>query len=138
MNWIGFVLGFLFFITWTMLVGFACYRTGEENAEKQIVNRSKDIVLNTYAPTLDANEVAESLESLETKFAVLDSQVQHLHERKQMTGGLSMGAERRLELMEPLMERVSKVEAVTADLLLRDETYRDRFTRVERKAGMSV
>jgi hypothetical protein len=42
-----------------------------------------------------------------------------------------MGAERRLEMIEPLAERVGMLEETISG-------FRDRFTRVERKAGMRV
>ena len=72
-------------------------------------------------------------ESLAQKVTLVDAQLQSLDEdlHNQPAPDISMGAERRLNEIEPLLSRVKELE-------MRDQTYQDRFRRVERKAGMSV
>jgi hypothetical protein len=93
-----------------------------------------------YVVDANAPEVSKAdLDALVARVGLVDQQVQELAVKPLASpDSISSTAWRRLEMIEPMSERLTKVEAATADLLLRDESYRDRFTRVERKAGMRV
>lgn len=99
----------------------------------------KEAAKPTFIQHLDTSQFEQKLEEAQQRIALLDQQVQAFNEKQQNAPvDISMGAQRRLEMIEPLSARVVAVEAAVADLLLRDQSYQDRFKRVERKSGMSV
>lgn len=123
MEWIVLIL-------WSILTLIAGKSFGKYQAEQELEARPKQ----EFSTVIHGEpEVTKAeLEALYQRLGLVDAQLQVVDEKiENAPTTLSMGAERRLAEVESLMNRVTELEK-------KDETYNERFRRVERKAGMSV
>lgn len=133
MSWWFWVLLFIVFVLWTFLMLIA----GASYQKQQEVPDSAPATVNM---NFDATEFNQQIDAMRERVSALDQQVQHVDQLQKADnrGETSAGALRRLESIEGILQRLNKLEGETAQLLLKDAAYQDRFTRVERRAGMSV
>lgn len=132
MNWFAIILGILFFIVWTLLIGFIAERSGAEKERIRQSDTSDEPIPYTFSMEFDAEAFTHEFHAALDRLDLLGQQVQHIDEQqKAPPADVSMGAQRRLEMIEPLESRVTMLEETVSG-------FRDRFTRVERKAGMRV
>lgn len=117
-------------ILWTVVVSVLSYLSGvaqEKERQKDEAQSSPS----TFYQTLQSPAFAkEDLDALNERIGLVDQKVQRLTQQES-PGRLSSGTLRRLEQIEPLLDRVSQLES-------RDRSYQERFRRVEKKAGLSV
>lgn len=131
MTWLFYVVAILFFVTWTLLIGFVAQQVGAEKERKRLTDESASVQYLTVTGE-DNEDLRAVCVEVKERLADLDAQVQHIDEnQKSAPANVSPGEQRRLEEIEPLMTRVDRLEETVSG-------FRDRFTRVERKAGMRV
>jgi pilus assembly protein TadC len=122
----------VFLVVLFILSIILAFIAGRYSMREEIKEAEKNDPTNFYQTIQTPGVTPGDLEELAERVVAVDRQVQALREEKQNApSNISMGADRRLEMIEPLVARVKELEE-------RDRAYQDRFKRVERKAGMSV